>query len=125
MRNYNNNKTSFGKKVLYTGIALAVIACGAKVFQKPLAERFAFEKYLTSPIKDYTVQKGDNLTKYFNSENTSGKLNFEAYENAVLEMNDFYISGIERNLENPDKIVAGRTLTLPDINKDGYVGAKN
>lgn len=78
-------------------------------------------KYNLAPIINYKVQKGDTLWNYCKAEGIDNK-DCGKYIKNVLRANDFYISGTEKNIDSSGKLVEGRIVSLPDINRDGKVG---
>jgi hypothetical protein len=103
------------------GIAAALIIASTPFVYKLYKNHKLYEE---APIIEHKVEKGESLWKYFEAENTKENLNFNSYKDLVMRLNDFYINGIERNIDNPNRLIPGKVISLPDINRNGYVANK-
>ena len=101
-----------------TGVAIALAAYfGNKLFND-------YKKYGCAPVIEHKVNSGENLTDYYKTENTAKDVNLNRYVDTVMNLNSDYINGMERIISNPDRLISGRVIYLPDVNRDGYVGKR-
>lgn len=98
----------------------ALIAVGIAAISIFVASPFV--TYQMAPKKQHCVQKNETAWAYFSAENTKGKLSWDSYKSDFLRINDSDIGSIAKNKINIDNLLAGTTVYLRDINRDGKVG---
>ena len=113
----SKSKSSFAKKA---GIAALVGASLFGAYHIPSIKR-AFDTYIayeTSPALYYKINDGDTLYDIFKAENTNKNFSFWVFKKM------FYMDHSEEEtaLGNLANIIAGTTVILPDMNRDGKVG---
>jgi hypothetical protein len=116
----NKNKHGALKTIAAVGVgALCLWAVYARCIKPGLL-------YSRAPIKAHCVQKGDKTWNYYQAENTKHNLNWSDYTSDMLRINDSDIESLKdpRKMVNIENLIAGTTIYLRDLNRDGKVGEK-
>ncbi|MEM2956360.1 MAG: hypothetical protein QW041_02190 [Candidatus Pacearchaeota archaeon] len=121
---FRQSKESSTKTIL-EGIGILAIGALAlyAIYVKGIKPYFIYER---APKIPHCVQKGDTIWDYFIAENTKGNLDWDTYKSHILRINNSDIDSFSnpKNQINLDSLIAGTTIQLLDINRDGKVGVK-